>query len=81
MIQKTVAGELNVSVYGAGGVGEPLIANEQYISCSGGKPGVGNVSRICTPEYENLIRQYIEEPDRAKRPGDLEQTCAEVLCR
>jgi len=67
LIQKTVAGELNVSVYGAGGVGEPLVANEQYISCSGGKPGVGNVSRICTPEYENLIRQYMEEPDRAKR--------------
>ena len=33
LIQKTVAGELNVSVYGAGGVGEPLVANEQYISC------------------------------------------------
>jgi peptide/nickel transport system substrate-binding protein len=67
LIQKTVAGELNVSVYGAGGVGEPLVANEQYISCSGGKPGVGNVSRICTPDYESLIRQYMEEPDRAKR--------------
>lgn len=67
LIQKTVAGELNVSVYGAGGVGEPLVANEQYVSCNGGKPGVGNVSRICTPEYENLIRQYMEEPNRAKR--------------
>jgi peptide/nickel transport system substrate-binding protein len=67
LIQKTVAGELNVSVYGAGGVGEPLVANEQYISCSGGKPGVGNVAKLCTPEYEKLIIQYMEEPNRAKR--------------
>jgi peptide/nickel transport system substrate-binding protein len=67
LIQKTVAGELNVSVYGAGGIGEPLVANEQYISCSSGKPGVGNVARICTPEYEKLITQYMEEPNRAKR--------------
>ena len=67
LIQKTVAGELNVSVYGAGGVGEPLVANEQYISCSGGKAGVGNVSKLCTPEFEKLITQYMEEPNRAKR--------------
>ncbi len=67
LIQKTVAGELNVSVYGGGGVGEPLVANEQYISCSGGKAGVGNVSRLCTPELEKLITQYMEEPNRAKR--------------
>jgi peptide/nickel transport system substrate-binding protein len=67
LIQKTVAGELNASVYGAGGVGEPMVANEQYISCSGGKPGVGNVSKLCTPELEKLITQYMEEPNRAKR--------------
>lgn len=67
LIQKTVAGELNVSVYGAGGTGEPLVANDQYISCIGGKPGVGNVARICTPVYEKLITQYMEEPNRAKR--------------
>ena len=67
LIQKTVAGELNVSVYGAGGVGEPLVANEQYIGCIGGKPAVGNVARICTPEFEKLITQYMEEPNRAKR--------------
>ena len=67
LIQKTVAGELNVSVYGAGGVGEPLVANEQYIGCVGGKSGVGNVARICTAEYEKLLNQYMEEPNRAKR--------------
>lgn len=67
LIQKTVAGELNVSIYGAGGVGEPAVANEQYLSCSGGKPGVGNVSKHCTPELEKLITQYMEEPNRAKR--------------
>jgi len=67
LIQKTVAGELHVSVYGAGGVGEPLVANEQYIACSGGKAGVGNVAKICTPELEKLIAQYMEEPNRAKR--------------
>jgi peptide/nickel transport system substrate-binding protein len=67
LIQKTVAGELHVSVYGAGGVGEPLVANEQYIACSGGKPGVSNVAKICTPELEKLITQYMEEPNRAKR--------------
>jgi peptide/nickel transport system substrate-binding protein len=67
LIQKTVAGELNVSVYGAGGNGEPLVANEQYISCTGGKAGVGNVSKLCTAELEKLITQYMEEPNRAKR--------------
>ena len=67
LIQKTVAGELNVSVYGAGGNGEPLVANEQYISCTGGKAGVGNVAKLCTPELEKLITQYMEEPNRAKR--------------
>lgn len=69
LIQKTVAGELHVSVYSAGGNGEPLIANEQYIGCVGGKPGVGNVSKLCTPELEKLIHQYMEEPNRAKRLG------------
>ena len=67
LIQKTVAGELHVSIYGAGGVGEPLVANEQYIGCSGGKAGVGNVAKICTPELEKLISQYMEEPNRTKR--------------
>jgi peptide/nickel transport system substrate-binding protein len=69
LIQKTVAGELHVSVYSAGGNGEPLIANEQYIGCVGGKPAVGNVSKLCTPELEKLIHQYMEEPNRAKRLG------------
>jgi peptide/nickel transport system substrate-binding protein len=67
LIQKTVAGELNASVYGGGATGEPLVANEQYLGCSGGKPGVGNVSKYCTPEVEKLISQYMEEPNRAKR--------------
>jgi peptide/nickel transport system substrate-binding protein len=67
LIQKTVAGELNVSVYGGGGVGEPLVANLQYISCSGGKPGISNVSKYCTPELEKLLTQYMEQSERAKR--------------
>ncbi len=67
LIQKTVAGELHVSVYGGGGVGEPLVANLQYISCSGGKPGISNVSKYCTPELEKLLTQYLEQSDRAKR--------------
>ena len=67
LLQKTVAGELHVSVYGGGGVGEPLVANLQYISCSGGKPGISNVSRYCTPELEKLLTQYMEQSDRAKR--------------
>jgi peptide/nickel transport system substrate-binding protein len=67
LIEKTVAGELHVSVYGGGGVGEPLVANLQYISCTGGKPGIGNVSRYCTAELEKLLTQYMEQPDRAKR--------------
>jgi peptide/nickel transport system substrate-binding protein len=67
LIQKTVAGELHVSVYGGGGVGEPLVANLQYVACSGGKPGISNVSRYCTPELEKLLTQYMEQSDRAKR--------------
>jgi peptide/nickel transport system substrate-binding protein len=67
LIQKTVAGELNVSVYGGGGVGEPLAANEQYIACTKGKPGVSNVAKHCTAEIEKLITQYMEASDRAKR--------------
>ncbi len=67
LIQKTLAGELNVSVYGGGGVGEPLVANVQYISCTDGKPGIGNVAKYCTPELEKLVTQYMEEPSRAKR--------------
>jgi peptide/nickel transport system substrate-binding protein len=67
LIQKTVAGELHVSVYGGGGNGEPLVANVQYISCIGGKPGVSNVSKHCTPEMEKLTTQYLEESDRGKR--------------
>ena len=67
LLQKTVAGELHVSVYGGGGVGEPLVANLQYIACSGGKPGISNVSRYCTPELEKLLIQYMEQSDRAKR--------------
>ena len=47
--------------------GEPLVANEQYISCTGGKAGVGNVAKLCTAELEKLITQYMEEPNRAKR--------------
>ena len=49
LIQKTVAGELNVSVYGAGGTGEPPVANEQYISCTGGKPALATF-----PNYARL---------------------------
>ncbi|MPZ78529.1 MAG: hypothetical protein GEU77_18655 [Deltaproteobacteria bacterium] len=67
LIQKTIAGELHVSVYGGGGVGEPLVANVQYIACAGGKPGISNVSKHCTPEVEKFVAQYMEEPDRAKR--------------
>ena len=67
LIQKTIAGELHVSIYGGGGVGEPLVANVQYISCTNGKPGLGNVSKYCAPELEKLVTQYMEEPDRAKR--------------
>jgi peptide/nickel transport system substrate-binding protein len=67
LIQKTVAGELHVSVYGGGGVGEPLVANLQYISCTGGKAGISNVSKYCTPELEKLLIQYMEQSDRAKR--------------
>ncbi|MBM4297997.1 MAG: ABC transporter substrate-binding protein [Deltaproteobacteria bacterium] len=67
LIQKTVAGELHMSVYGGGNVGEPLIGNMQYISCNNGKPGVGNVSNYCNAELEKLINQYMEEPNRAKR--------------
>ena len=67
LIQKTVAGELHVSVYGAGGVGEPLVANAQYIGCVGGKAAVGNVARYCTAEIEKMINQYMEEPNRGKR--------------
>lgn len=67
LIQKTVAGELHVSVYGGGGVGEPLVANVQYISCIDGKPGISNVAKHCTPELEKLVTQYMEVPDRAKR--------------
>ena len=67
LIQKTVAGELHVSVYGGGGVGEPLVANLQYIACTRGKPGVSNVSKYCTPELEKLLTQYMEESERAKR--------------
>lgn len=67
LIQKTLAGELHMSVYGGGGVGEPLVANAQYIGCLDGKPGVGNVAKYCTPELEKLVTQYMEEPSRAKR--------------
>jgi ABC-type transport system substrate-binding protein len=67
LIQKTIAGELHASVYGGGGVGEPLVANVQYIACTGGKPGISNVSKHCTPEVEKSVAQYMEEPDRAKR--------------
>lgn len=67
LIEKTVAGELHVSVYGGGGVGEPLVANLQYISCSDGKAGISNVSKYCTPELEKLLNQYMEQSDRAKR--------------
>jgi peptide/nickel transport system substrate-binding protein len=67
LIQKTVAGELHLSVYGGGNVGEPLIGNMQYVSCNNGKPGVGNVSNYCNVELEKLINQYMEEPSRAKR--------------
>ncbi len=67
LIQKTLAGELHMSVYGGGGVGEPLVANVQYIGCLDGKPGVGNVAKYCTPESEKLVTQYMEEPSRAKR--------------
>jgi peptide/nickel transport system substrate-binding protein len=67
LIQKTIAGELHVSVYGGGGVGEPLVANVQYIACTKGKPGVSNVSKHCTPEIEKAVTQYMEVPDRAKR--------------
>lgn len=67
LIQKTVAGELHVSVYGGGANGEPLVGNMQYISCNNGKPGVGNVSNYCTPQLEKLLIQYMEESSRAKR--------------
>jgi peptide/nickel transport system substrate-binding protein len=67
LIQKTVAGELHVSVYGGGANGEPLVGNMQYISCNNGKAGVGNVSNYCTPQLEKLINQYMEESNRAKR--------------
>jgi ABC-type transport system substrate-binding protein len=67
LIEKTIAGELHVSVYGGGGVGEPLVANVQYISCTDGKPGISNVAKHCTPELEKLVTQYMEVPDRAKR--------------
>jgi peptide/nickel transport system substrate-binding protein len=67
LIQKTLAGELHVSVYGGGGVGEPLVANDQYIACVDGKPGVSNAARYCTRELEKLVREYVEEPNRAKR--------------
>ena len=81
LIQKTVAGELNVSVYGAGGIGEPLVANEQYIACTGGKAGVGNVAKYCTAELEKLITQYMEEPNRAKRLAIWNKTGAKIFCR
>jgi peptide/nickel transport system substrate-binding protein len=67
LIQKTVAGELHVSIYGGGGVGEPLVGNVQYIACTKGKPGVGNVSKHCNPEIEKSVTQYMEVSDRAKR--------------
>jgi peptide/nickel transport system substrate-binding protein len=67
LIKKTIDGELHVSVYGAGGVGEPLVANVQHLGCTEGKHGVSNVTRYCTPELEKLVTQYMEEPDRAKR--------------
>jgi peptide/nickel transport system substrate-binding protein len=67
LIQKTIGGELHVSVYGGGGVGEPLVANVQYIACSEGKPAVSNVAKYCTPELEKLVNQYMEVPERAKR--------------
>ncbi len=67
LIQKTIAGELNVSVYGGGGVGEPLVANLQYISCTNGKPGISNVAKYCTPESEKMLTEYLEQSDRAKR--------------
>ena len=67
LIEKTIAGELHVSVYGGGGVGEPLVANVQYIACTDGKPGISNVAKHCTPELEKLVTQYMEVPDRAKR--------------
>jgi len=34
---------------------------------------VGNVARICTPEFEKLNNQYMEEPNPGQAPGDLEQ--------
>jgi peptide/nickel transport system substrate-binding protein len=67
LIQKTLAGELNVSVYGGGGMGEPLVANVQYIACADGKPGIGNVAKYCSPQSDKLVTQYMEEPNRAKR--------------
>lgn len=79
LIQKTVAGELNVSVYGGGGVGEPLVANLQYISCSGGKAGISNVSKYCTPELEKLLTQYMEQSDRAKRMAIWKKVVQKVL--
>ena len=40
---------------------------QQYIGCVGGKTGVGNVAKYCTPEVEKLVNQYMEEPNRPKR--------------
>ncbi len=67
LIKKTLAGELDVSVYGGRGGGEPLVANIQYLGCPEGKPSVGNVSKYCNAELTKLVTQYMEEPDRAKR--------------
>ena len=67
LIKKTIDGELHVSVYGGGGVGEPLVANVQHLGCTEGKVGVSNVANYCTPELEKWVTRYMEEPDRAKR--------------
>jgi peptide/nickel transport system substrate-binding protein len=79
LIKKTIDGELHVSVYGGGAVGEPLVGNVQYISCTDGKPGISNVSNHCTLELEKLISQYMEEPDRAKRMAIWKKVAGKFL--
>jgi peptide/nickel transport system substrate-binding protein len=79
LIAKTINDELHVSLYGGGGVGEPLVANIQYISCIDGEHAVNNVSNYCSPGLEAGVSAYLEESDRDARLAIWTGVVQEVL--
>ena len=76
-----LAGELNVSVFGGGGMGEPLVANVQYIACADGEAEIHDGARCCLFQSDKLVTQYMEEPDPGQASGDLETSGAKTFQR